>query len=672
MVLYKGNSDEHNAAIVKSLNELRSTFHDVTLTVGDQTVNAHKNILIIGSDYFRAFFAGPLGETDRSDVDLSAITDNISILNSVVDFMYSGEIEIDETNLETLMKLSAYLLISKLQRHCEAFILKSLHINRCISFYFVCIRNGFSYLEDKIFQIVKSRFSDYLISTKELAKLEHSSIKSLFDKGAFEYCTIKKVLNFLLLWIDNNSSEEVLHLALDIVKHFEARGNTKVCNELSQEQKAIIERLERENADSVYGKSFLEKIHIILGSYKPVEETKPKDLYIVKGFRDVIITLIPRRCVIEKHPIASALGVMPRRTSEPVLDVCAYVPEEQSWYVLNQFYDRGVISILLKDSGDIEYVYNDRNLFYMGYGDMAPLKFNLFDPFPERTDYDHDHISSNLDEYVTSEESHLVVGKDKTMYIVHRMSATRNDEDDDDDDDDEVDNRQYFQCCKLGNGKKWKPIFSTDRIDLGEYDGIHAVAFCRASNELLIIYYYCGLVTSYVADMSEEVPTVSQIAPIKDTRDSSAKAYTNIRIIEGKDRLFVVEVGDEEGVMKCVCTYQYRFKSNILEPGSGSEVLLNDLEQDFDKITEVNAYYPCCLGMIVSNKSIWIFSGNWKSASSLTEIVIDDCGKLEARTHPPPPFSYIMAGVPATISKKSLAKKKPITEFCQLENDEEI
>ena len=55
MVLYKGNSDEHNAAIVKSLNELRSTFHDVTLTVGDQTVNAHKNILIIGSDYFRAF-----------------------------------------------------------------------------------------------------------------------------------------------------------------------------------------------------------------------------------------------------------------------------------------------------------------------------------------------------------------------------------------------------------------------------------------------------------------------------------------------------------------------------------------------------------------------------------------------------------------------------------------
>ena len=318
MVMYTENKELHNADTIKALNELRSTYHDCTLAIGDQTVNAHKNILVIKSDYFRALFVGPLAETDKSEVDLSAITDNIRALNSVVDWMYSGEIEIDETNLETLMKLSAYLLISKLQRNCEEFIVKSLHINSCIKFYFVCMKNGFSDLEDKIFRIVKSRFSDCLISTKELVKLEYSAIKSLFDKGAFEYCTIEQVLNFLLLWIDNNSSDEVLHLALDIVKHFEARGNTKVCIELSEEQKAIIEKLERENADSVNGKSLLEKIHIILGSYKPVEDTKPKDLYFVRGFCDVIITLIPKGCLIEKDPISFALSVIPRRIIEPV------------------------------------------------------------------------------------------------------------------------------------------------------------------------------------------------------------------------------------------------------------------------------------------------------------------------------------------------------------------
>ena len=661
MVMYTENKELHNADTIKALNELCSTYHDCTLAIGNQTVNAHKNILVIKSDYFRALFVGPLADTDKSEVDLSAITDNVRALNSVVDWMYSGEIEIDESNLETLMKLSAYLLISKLQRNCEEFIVKSLHINSCIKFYFVCMKNGFSDLEDKIFRIVKSRFSDCLISTKELVKLEYSAIKSLFDKGAFEYCTIEQVLNFLLLWIDNNSSDEVLHLALDIVKHFEARGNTKVCNELSEEQKAIIEKLERKNADtcSVNGKSLLEKIYNLFVSYKPVEETKPKELHFVKGFCDVIITLTPRRCLIEKHPINF---VIPRRIIEPVLDVCAYVPEEQSWYVLNQFYDKGVISELLEDSPDNGFLFVDRNVFYMHYEDLAPVKFKLFDQNPQKTEYNHDHISRNQKEFMNSPESHLLAGKDKSVYVVHRIDILGNDDDDDDDDENM---REYFQCCKL-QGSKWKPVFSSDVIGVN-CEGTHSVALSSASSELLIIYYYRGLVSSYVADMSMEIPTVCQIAPTKDpTKDphaSSAEDYKDIRILEGKDRFFVVEVGEEGKCIKVVCTYQYRYKSCILEPGSGSEIILNDVKNDFDK----HAVYPCCLGLTVSNQSIWIFSGNQKYASSLTEIVIDDCGKLEARTHPPPPFSYTFAGFPATISKKSLVQKKPITEFRQLQ-----
>ena len=85
----------HNADTIKALNELRSTYHDCTLAIGNQTVNAHKNILVIKSDYFRALFVGPLAETDKSEVDLSAITDNIRAVNSVVDYMYSGEIDIE-------------------------------------------------------------------------------------------------------------------------------------------------------------------------------------------------------------------------------------------------------------------------------------------------------------------------------------------------------------------------------------------------------------------------------------------------------------------------------------------------------------------------------------------------------------------------------------------------
>ena len=656
MVLFKVPVEEYSAGVLTSLNKLRSEFHDVILTVGTQKINAHKNILVVGSDYFKSLFAGPFVDSDKSQVDLSKTIDDATIVESVVNFLYSGEIEIDDTNLESLMKLSSYLLIRKLEGFCEEYIIKHTYANlsSCIKFYLFCMKYGFVKLEDKLFRIVNSRLND--IIKKDLDLLEPCDIRTLYKKGSFKYCVVENIISFLLTWLDNSITEESLQVAHVIVDYIQDK---KLSTEVSEVQKAVLERLERKLGDSKCGKHLCQRFQALLRTYDTGKSSKPKDLYFISGSYEGIIVLAPRRCLIDKHPISFALSILPRRIEEPVVDVCVYVPELQSWYLLNQFYDRGVIKEILEDSGNNGYLYVDRKVFYMHYEDVAPVSFSLSDPASKGTEYNHDHISANPDEYLYCSESHLVSSKDNNVYVVHRINISSHLNGDDDS------SRSHFQCCQLVRGKKWKPVFTTETLDI-ICDGTHAVAISSISNELLIIYYFRGVVCSYMADMSKEVPTICQVAPVKDPWSRREEEdYKDIKILEGKDRFFVIEIGKQDDRKKISCTYQYIYKSNNLEACSGSEIFLSDLTVDFDKH---GSFYPCCFGLNILDKAIWIFDGNSRCASSLTEIVISDDGKLETRTHTPPPFSYSLAGFPAKISKKSLALKKPITSFLQLKN----
>ena len=84
MTTYKYQDSPHTA-LLKKLNAMRKdrVLYDVSLIVGDQTVPAHKNILVACSDYFRSLFVGPLGNNSQTEVDLTPITTDSNAVETV-------------------------------------------------------------------------------------------------------------------------------------------------------------------------------------------------------------------------------------------------------------------------------------------------------------------------------------------------------------------------------------------------------------------------------------------------------------------------------------------------------------------------------------------------------------------------------------------------------------
>ncbi|GLV32270.1 uncharacterized protein CBL_11773 [Carabus blaptoides fortunei] len=103
---------------------------DIKLKVDDELIQAHKLVLCSVSPYFRAMFNTEVKETVENIITFHDVT--MSILRGIVHFIYTGEIEINETNVFDLMKSSHLYQISAIQPAISQYLLKSLNTNNCL------------------------------------------------------------------------------------------------------------------------------------------------------------------------------------------------------------------------------------------------------------------------------------------------------------------------------------------------------------------------------------------------------------------------------------------------------------------------------------------------------------------------------------------------------------
>ncbi|XP_078620880.1 kelch-like protein 26 isoform X1 [Branchiostoma floridae x Branchiostoma japonicum] len=102
---------------------------DVILEAGGQTLAAHKVVLAIFSDYFRAMFTAGMVEAKSGKVQLVGV--NFSSLQSVVTFAYTSKITLSMEHVENVVDLSFYLQCAILTNICSDFLLSNITISTC-------------------------------------------------------------------------------------------------------------------------------------------------------------------------------------------------------------------------------------------------------------------------------------------------------------------------------------------------------------------------------------------------------------------------------------------------------------------------------------------------------------------------------------------------------------
>ncbi|KAI1894166.1 hypothetical protein AGOR_G00113020 [Albula goreensis] len=130
---YQFKDRELSSHLFTQLNGLRQEglFTDVLLCSEGREIPCHRNVLVSSSPYFRAMFCSNFRESHQARVDLKGVSPDI--LDSVVEYVYTGSIPITMDTVLPLMQAASMLQYSRLFEACSAFLQEQLSPDNCLS-----------------------------------------------------------------------------------------------------------------------------------------------------------------------------------------------------------------------------------------------------------------------------------------------------------------------------------------------------------------------------------------------------------------------------------------------------------------------------------------------------------------------------------------------------------
>ena len=156
MLLSKGIAEFYK------LNSQTSNFlHDFTIKSSipekTQVVNCHRIILASQSPYFVAFFKKH-ASTQSLELEFS-----FKSLNSCIEYMYTGETEVNNENFEELIEVASYLQIESFISSLSVFISKQMDFNNCIDLLEFTEKLNLIKIQQKCVAFIAEQISDILL-----------------------------------------------------------------------------------------------------------------------------------------------------------------------------------------------------------------------------------------------------------------------------------------------------------------------------------------------------------------------------------------------------------------------------------------------------------------------------------------------------------------------------
>ena len=642
---------------------------DVNLKVTGAVIGAHRNILSGHSEYFHSLLDGSFKEASESEIDLTKVTSNVTMLEVVVDFMYTNEIDINGENIAEIVKLASYFCMENLQKICEKYLLDRLNKDSCLNYYLLGVDYGLKTIEEKSGIVLESRLHDYLITRDTLLTLSPPELKLIASRAFFKNCSLPRIVCFLSKWAEQGQSEEHVSIANEMLRNCIKDTDLKVdCwNDMKVDCQSAIKTLETCNVKPELCRKLEESV---LQS----EEALPQEL------EDVVLTISPRKNVVDKclEALKTKEKIDPKireKFTEDILDICLYVPARKQWYHLKSLKDDGINSEILRGmhddyaSGELylgRFTLLKHHLFIAIQNSDSPIHVIDLQDFSVRKipfyrEFEGDLQTCDFQEtynYETFSDIYLTVGEDTLYMAVNIMGI----------DQWYGEVSGYHQLVyRLKEDDRWQEICNTSS-NTSNYDDNNVYACVNDGHMLLVCR--CNEPTYAIIDLKCPSPNLnpefesSPHVKISHAREGHLGCFNDawrLHFLSNGSHVYVVSEGtrqekENSNLTTYTCRDVFQLKSKLYNPCSPTEIIFGEKEK--------KSIEPCEYQMAFNDgKSVWNFMGDpGVDRSQMTEVFVGDNERLEKREHIPPPFSSIINGAAGKLNLAEL-KLTPISEY---------
>lgn len=152
-------------------------------------------------------FLSNFQERDSSEVDFMGF-DQPSVFDSIINYMYTGEIQITTGNAQALFQSADHLQLFQLKAKCKEFLSKHIEPYNCIGIHRLAVLYSQEDLEARSHVVMLKQFQD-MISTPEFLEMSESELVEYLSDCRLEVQNEDMVFEAVLAWVHAGPQERM-------------------------------------------------------------------------------------------------------------------------------------------------------------------------------------------------------------------------------------------------------------------------------------------------------------------------------------------------------------------------------------------------------------------------------------------------------------------------------
>lgn len=170
-------NNQMSTSLMQKLYEQKksSRFCDITLFVNNRIIKAHRNVLASNSPYFDSILK--CHRIVREQIVINCA--DVNSFNKILNYFYTGEITIDYSNVEELLKLADHFIVNKIIEHCIEFLGSKLSMENCLFTFLLTNRFKLKHLNSLVENWIAGNL-EQVCNGAEILKLKPHELQEIF------------------------------------------------------------------------------------------------------------------------------------------------------------------------------------------------------------------------------------------------------------------------------------------------------------------------------------------------------------------------------------------------------------------------------------------------------------------------------------------------------------